>query len=432
MTRSKLAVPTDSFLATGSFFPTALLLAISILAAPACDRGGTPGTVVISDSAGIQIVDNGPGTLDEADDWSVDGVVSDVGAGSSPDLPLHRVSAVLPLADGVVVGTESPPAVLVVRDDTLAAILGGEGDGPGEFHRVGSLVPLTGDTLAVWDPDRRRISFYTLAGELVREVDLSGLAQPSPRAAPSTDMTASFSRLLPSTYGTLVLFMEGAFGPGVGVRRVEAPSYRITTAGDTVARFGPFPGRSSYVGPQTGLMPYPFGAATHATTAGGALVVGIAESPEFRVYGPDGDLARIIRWEGGDRGVAGPPVERWERFVAGWLGDMQPPQRDRMRAMLDAIPSPERLPAFDGLVGDENGRVWVGEYVGPLELPGLPLRERVPARRWMVFDTAGVLTATLEMPEGFQPHALRSGEVWGVFTDELDVESVRGYEIKTR
>ena len=413
---------------------SAATLAVALaLVVTACDRGGgTPDTVTISDSAAVQIVRHGPQSVESAARWSLDGVLSEVGAGSSPEIPLYRVSAVLPLANGVAIGTESPPTVLIVQGDTLAGRLGGAGDGPGEFQRVGSVVALTGDTLAVWDPDRRRVAFFTPDGELVRELDLSGIAHLSPRAAPSSGTTASFTRLLPSTYRTLVLFMEGAFGPGEGVRRVEAPSYRVTLTGDTVARFGPFPGRSSYVGPETGLMPYPLGPSTSATVAGGALVVGTAESPEIRVYSPDGDLARIIRWEEGDRSVAGPPVERWETFVDGWLNEMDSVQRERMREMLDAIPRPERLPAYDGLVGGESGEIWVGEYVGPIEVPGLPFRERVPQRQWMVFDSGGVLTATVETPAGFQPHALRRGEVWGVFTNELDVESVRGYAIKTR
>jgi hypothetical protein len=35
-------------------------------------------------------------------------------------------------------------------------------------------------------------------------------------------------------------------------------------------------------------------------------------------------------------------------------------------------------------------------------------------------------------PEGFQPHAVREGVLWGVFQDELDIESVRAYALVKR
>jgi hypothetical protein len=46
-----------------------------------------------------------------------------------------------------------------------------------------------------------------------------------------------------------------------------------------------------------------------------------------------------------------------------------------------------------------------------------------------VFDSAGVLTATLRTPAGFSPTAIRDSRIWGVFTDTLDIEAVRAYRI---
>jgi hypothetical protein len=50
-------------------------------------------------------------------------------------------------------------------------------------------------------------------------------------------------------------------------------------------------------------------------------------------------------------------------------------------------------------------------------------------RRWLVFDGDGILAAGVDTREGFEPHAVREDRVWGVFKDELDVESVRAYEV---
>lgn len=400
-----------------------------------CADAAPPAHVTVTDSAGIEVVTNRAGSIEAAETWTPSaGPLFEVGAGAGPEVPLHRISAVAPLeSGGVAVGTESPPRVVLFRrDGSLAETLGRKGEGPGEFTRVGSVVPLGGDSVAVWDPDRRRLSVFGRDGRLVRDTDLSHIAQLSPLAAPSSAAPASFTHLLTFSPGTLVLFAVGAFGPGTGVRRVEAASYRITIAGEVLDTLGPFPGYETYVSDQTGLVPYIFGADTHAASSGDALVVGTAESPELRRYGPDGGLERIVRWPDHDRSVAGPFVEDWNDFVENeWLANRGAAEREAIRDLLDRIPLPARLPAHDRVIAAGSGDIWVAEYVGQLELPGIR-RARVPARRWLVFDADGTLTARVRTPEGFEPRAVRDGVVWGVFRDEMDVESVQAYELVTR
>jgi hypothetical protein len=116
--------------------------------------------------------------------------------------------------------------------------------------------------------------------------------------------------------------------------------------------------------------------------------------------------------------------------------DAAPPP---IRELVDATPRRELFPAADGLLTSDEGDVVVGEYGGPIGIwplrhPGegpealRPVR-RTRERRWLVFDSAGVLTATLRTPEGFAPGAIHEGRIWGVFTDTIDVESVRAYGV---
>ena len=49
-----------------------------------------------------------------------------------------------------------------------------------------------------------------------------------------------------------------------------------------------------------------------------------------------------------------------------------------------------------------------------------------------MFDANSVLAATVPTPEESQPQVIREDRVWGLFTDDLDVESVRAYELVTR
>jgi hypothetical protein len=405
------------------------------VALSACADSSSTATSAVTDSAGVRIVTNLPGSIEAAEEWSLStNAVVEIGAGADPDVPLHRVTAVAPLEDGrVAVSANSPARALVLAPDgTLLATLGREGNGPGEFSSVASVVPLGPDSLAVWDDSRRRISVFTGGGDYVREVDLSGLALLTPLAAGSSDQLAAWTYLLPSGSGSLLLFQIGIFGaPEPGIRRVEAPSYRITTAGQELARLGPFPGEEFFdFGPgQGGVVPFPFGADTHGATTDDALVLGTAEAPEIRYHTASGALERIVRWPDEDRTFGGPFVADWTEFVDSWLAPMPPGESEGIRGFLDATPRPERFPAYDDLVAADEGEIWVGAYAGEHTVPYPTRNARVPARRWLVFDTQGALAARVETPEGFLPHAVREGRVWGVYTDELEVESVRAYEI---
>jgi hypothetical protein len=165
------------------------ILALAFVAWTACSEESNPATLTVADSAGVRVVTHQPGSIDAAAVWSLsEAPVVEIGAGATPDAPLFRVTAVAPLSGGrVAVGTNTPPQALIFQSDgTLTATLGRRGEGPGEYSAVGSVVPLGADSLAVWDPSRRRMSVFMEDGRYVREVDLSDLVPHSPFAAPST------------------------------------------------------------------------------------------------------------------------------------------------------------------------------------------------------------------------------------------------------
>lgn len=402
----------------------------------ACSDASPGQHASVVDSAGVQVVTNLPDGIEAAEAWSMSRApLIDIGSGADPEVPLFRVTAVLPLnGDRVAIGMTTPPRVLVVEaDGSVAATLGREGDGPGEFAGIGSLVPLGDDSVAVWDPERRRISVFTLDGRFRREAGLEGLAPLSWIAAPNTAVLSARTYLLPAAPGSLVLFSVGLLGPSseVGARRLEAPSYRISADGDELARLGEFPGEATFESELVGQAPMPLGPDLHGATWRDDFIVGTAESPEFRRYSPNGTLEQIVRWPDHDRTASGPLLASWTEFVEAWLESMPRQERIGMREVLDAIPRPETFPAYGSLVTDDDGRTWVGAYQpGQLGLVAAYIgRLRVPSRRWLVFDVEGSLAAVGETPEGFRLYAVRENRAWGVFTDELDVESVRAYEI---
>lgn len=393
-------------------------------------------TLAVTDSAGVEIVTNLAGSTEAAEAWSLSAEpVVEIGAGASPDVALFHVTDVAPLEGRrVAVGTNTPPRALIFEPDgTLAAIVGRKGEGPGEFASVGSVVPLGADSLAVWDPDRRRIAVFTSDGRFARDVDLSAIAPMSARAAASEQMTSGMTHLLPSISGSLVLWGEGALSPSRGepvIERPEMPAYRITPDGEELASYGSVPGMMTHVGGPAGALPLPLGARTYAVTTDDAFVVGTADTTEIRVFAPNGELTRIVRWPDHDRAVEGPFLSKWSDMVNA---------RPEMRSFVEPLPRPARFPAYEGLIATDTGEILVGDYPGPRGI--WPIRHahegpeafapeiRVPARRWLVFNADGALAAHVRTPEGFEPYTVREGFMWGVYTDEVDVESIHAYQL---
>lgn len=412
----------------------AVTMLTAVLGPAACaDDPDRSARVTVVDSAGVAVVTAEPGSLEAVPTWTIDPTPAvEIGGGVDPEVALFRVVDVAPLPAGVAVATNEPPRVLLFGPNgEVRATLGRAGDGPGEFSRdLASVVPLAPDSLAVWDQTRRRLSVFTTDGAFRRELDLSGMVPISPAGSPSTAGPAAWTHLLASGDRSLFLFAVGVFGEGEGVRRPAAESVRISRDGQRLATLGPFPGYASYAGPTVGVGPYPFGPSTYGAVSGGSLVVGFAADPEVRLYGPDGALERIVRWPDHDRRLQGPLVDRWNGWLDDFLGQMPEGEARIFRELLDAVPRPERLPAYQDVLTDDEGRIWVGEYPGQLGLPEIgPEWLRLPERRWLVFDTDGALLATTRTPGGFSLHAVHRGRLWGVFTDELAVESVRAYVV---
>ena len=89
------------------------------------------------------------------------------------------------------------------------------------------------------------------------------------------------------------------------------------------------------------------------------------------------------------------------------------------RTWLDReIPFPPQLPAFDRLLVDQSGRVWVRQT------PRMVSEDTY----WLVFDPAGRLVAEVPLPPRFDPLHISADAIVGRWRDDLDVHFVRIYE----
>lgn len=390
-----------------------LILAMSVVSwACVGTSDSVPHGVVREDSSGVEIVTN----LTALDSLPVMGTSSPPTLAIRPDEDdaaiLYRVSDVARGSDGsILVGSRGAFQVYVFAPDgTLDQTLGREGDGPGEFQAIESILLLPPDSVAVYDAGLKRLTVFGSNGAAARTVDVSSVLP-----------ARGWSRMHPLPDGFAL-----AVGSGLAPRsepgpyRGEAYSFRVTMEGDSAASYGPFPGLAAVRTDQL-MGPLPFGGTMHSATRGDRLIIGTADGPQVQEYRPDGALVRVIRWPDRDRRVTSDDMSA---FVESLVEGVPEERRASSREMFEAMPHAPEEPAYHNLLVSDHGDLWVGDYPGPAAVTS---QAPMPARRWLVIDANGVTTHVVETPHGFRPMRVHDDRLLGVHTDELGVESVLEY-----
>jgi hypothetical protein len=132
-------------------------------------------------------------------------------------------------------------------------------------------------------------------------------------------------------------------------------------------------------------------------------VVGTGESDELRVLAPDGSLRAILRREGRDARLTATDTAAARLFRRRIVGDN--PLAERIVSELDrTLPLPAERPPYAQLALDEAGRVWVGDYPPPGEMP----------LTWSVHDADGALIGRVALPVRFRLLDVAEGAVLGM------------------
>lgn len=381
------------------------------VAAAACGESHDEVDVITADSAGIEIVTNkrtfGEMPLRKVAVEFETEILDDA---------LYRVTAVQPLRDGRVAVSVNGSSSVLLYDAAGERIsqLGRRGEGPGEFRMIQSLVPLPGDSLGVYDPLLRRLTVYPFQEGAPRVLGLHEIAP-----------GGGWSRVYSLPTGLAFVGEAGAMTVReAGIHRGNHSSYHIDLDGWVMAEYGEFPGNETFVSDgASGSLP--FGKVLFTATEGDRFIVGTGEEPELRMYRPDGALARIVRWQDQDRTVTQERVDEFLEFV---VSQAPPEHRGPMRERITGIPFAPQAPTHAEILVSPSGDMWLGEYPGPEAQ--LPTGATLPARRWVLFGPDGAMKERIETPPGFLPLALEAERVWGVYHNELDVESIRAYRTR--
>lgn len=365
----------------------------------------------VRDSAGVAIIESNLPAWGEGESWSLtEEPVLSIGAVDGPDeYLLYRSSSAIRLDDGRIVVSNGGSQELRFYDSQGQYLnaSGADGEGPGEFRSVGFIWRLNSDSLAVLDFRLYRVSFFDTDGVFSRSIRFGEGAN---------DMPFPMGMFGDGTFLALASEKDdGEYEADLGSIRdqVEHRLYGrdgrllrnlITLDGSELYRAVRPDGSGATTSPQHGLMSW-------AVAGPDTWFYGGSEAFEIQEWSLEGELLRIIRLEREPRSMPPEVVADWEDR----LQRMNP----QAKAFWTPIPLPDRLPAYEQIILDRTGNLWMAEY---LVLDETPL--------WQVIAPNGQWLGSVTLPPGGRISEIGQDYVLGTWRDEMDVETVRMYGLE--
>ena len=339
-----------------------------------------------------------------------------------PERSFTSIVGLARLPDGSIVVADAGASALRVFDaaGTYVETWGGRGDGPGELASLTSLAGTAGDTVVAWDAGSRRLTAFApgrgMLGTTTLNDDRAGRALRVLRLDDGSLVT--WSRVVTGTFG--VTNEPSMDLDSIRIEHLEADGAPLDTIGVVADREWV---REVVGSPSTGIALYaserPLGAAAFVATDGTRAVIGRSSTWEIAWHRIDGTIETVVRVEGAQQ----PATEEilaahLERRLSELPDD--PEAVRRVRALYADYPPVERLPAFERILVDPDGNVWVA---------GATPLDREPTT-WLVFSPEGALLGGVETPPGLDVLEVGRGDLLGVVRDDFDVPYVRRHALR--
>lgn len=392
-------------------------LVLGLIVTNGCESRDGPWGAAVSDSAGVRVVEIGPG---------LGGVVRQRVLASEPDLIIRSreddpavivsgVTDVQLLSQGRIAVANEVGSEILVFDSAGRHVdtWGGAGAGPGEFGRLEWLASRPPDSLAAGDARLRRVTMFDPNGTYVRNLGAIVGGGSSSAIPPRPLGLFSDGSVIAAFFEPVATAVEGPVRPAVEV-------VVIPPSGDGVHSVGTWPGDELSLFRQDGLLQVvapPFGRRLHISTESDGLWVGDDASWEVRGYSSEGQLRTIVRALVSPALVSDDLLE--QRIAEKYRGRVSDAAslarltRDQTR-----IAHHTTMPSFGTVVGMTGGGVAIGEYQWSI----------ASSRAWFIVDSMGRVAA-IDLPPALEVKRLGPEWVIGVVRDELDREEIHRYPI---
>lgn len=306
------------------------------------------------------------------------------------------------------------------RDGNFVRAIGGPGGGPGEFSTAPTITGVSGDTVAAFDRQASRITFFDLSGRMLGTVSLR---------TDAIGAADALIRMADGTYAAQSRWVDPDAATAFHEMRLELDSaviMRLASNGDVLDTVQIMPDRTrarivqDAGGGRVRTMQAnsPYSVRAVIASPGVGMIVGHSGVFELRFFGMDSSLDAILRVRGVDHPATAREIRaHQEAAIAADIGDQELDPNVR-RLNLDFLP--ERLPSFTNVLVSDGGDVWVGlsEY------------DLSSGMDWLVFEPTGALLGSVHTPPELRLRAVRADYVVGFVLDELDVPFVRRYPLR--
>jgi len=408
----------------------ALFPAFVVVAAIACgstvERGTATVDYRVSDSTGVQIVENVAPAWASSGGWQLAphpevSIGFDEAAASGPT----DVVGAVRLASGHIVVASAEAVQLEEYDAQGRAIrtIGRRGKGPGEFGAISLLWRTAGDSLLVFE------------GGMTRQFVLFDSGGRFARAWGAFSADSGMHWLMPIAPlpdGSIAMRAMNVITPSPTVV-VERP---LSTLGvfdgqwRLQRRLGRFADTKRFRGPGRMLGELFFSPETRFAFGDTAWYAGDSERAEVRAYSTRDALVRIVRWPAKQVRVRPNQIamEQERRIEEERRIFSNVPRLQRLvidgglRPLFQQMPYPERWPEFGELVVDGDANLWALDYPGSGA-------DTTRGRSADVFDPAGRWMGAVRFPPRFRPLDIGRDYVLGVRVDDLDVPRVELYRL---
>jgi len=393
----------------------ALLLVVPVAA---CGGGGASGGVM-SDSAGVAIVENsGRGSWGADGPWEFAEALKIGTSAGDPEYQFGQVAALDVDEAGNIYVLDQQAQDVRVYDAAGKYVrsVGRPGNGPGELSRGAASVLLgQGDTVYVADLMLQRMSRYAPDGS-----DAGTFPLPLDQGISARwEMTAQNTFL--QQIQTLPVAGTPDAAPPVNliVSRATDGSLQDTVmhlkASQTV--------ELSASGPRIRMFQPE---AVWTLLPGDRIATAVNSTYRVEVHAPDGTLERVI-----NRPSERKPVGESDRQALlkalreVWERNGVPPQA--IPQLVSAISFADYYPAFANLLSGPNGSLWVQHIRTAADMGaagGDFDAQDIGSPTWDVFDADGRLLGTVTFPDRFLAMRFHGDSVYGVWRDDMDVQHV--------
>ncbi|WP_420463856.1 hypothetical protein [Candidatus Palauibacter sp.] len=376
----------------------------------AADRPDDAGrsAVLVSDSAGVMNISLGNVEELSAADLAVDLVFSTKERG----IELFYVGDAILLGDGGVAlaNTGASDVLLFSGDGSLAARVGGQGEGPGEFSEITTLIG-TPEGFVAYDARLARLTEFSGSGEFLDSWPLS-----------AQSAIVDLRPLAIAADGSMLAILgEQRFFMPEGTKRDTTPLLAFADPGtepDTLAMlpatewsYGEIPG-----GGVTRREPG-FGRDIVAGGFRDRAILGDTDLFELSIHTAAGGLTRRI---GGSAGGWPVTADEIETLRAARLARRGPDAPDWYAQMVENAPFRETHPAFHSAVLGPEELVWIGLATRPAE----------ETRDWLVIGPDGQPRGRLNLPADASVLAVAANRFVVLQRDALEEEEVRLYRYR--